>query len=312
MLDQFEEVFTLTEAEAERSLLLESLRVAVADPASRVRVIATLRGDFYDRPLNYQRFGELLGANTEVVTPLAPDELERAIVGPAEPLGLRVDPALVAQVASDVAEQPERSTCQYALTELFERRDDGRLTLAAYRDIGGVAGALAARAEQLYAARDAAGREAMRQLFLRLVTLGEGTVDTRRRVPLSELAGLEVEPEAMRLALDAFGRHRLLTFDQALRPANPRWRSLMRLFCVRGRACESGSTPRAKDVRTLRRVADAAAEWNHSGRERSFLLTGSRLDQFETWASSTSLAIGHAEREYLRASKARREQELAG
>ena len=35
-----------------------------------------------------------------------------------------------------------------------------------------------------------AGRDACRQLFLRLVTLGEGTEDTRRRVRRSELATL--------------------------------------------------------------------------------------------------------------------------
>ena len=40
IVDQFEEVFTLTEDEAERSLLLESLRVAAADPTSRVRIVA--------------------------------------------------------------------------------------------------------------------------------------------------------------------------------------------------------------------------------------------------------------------------------
>ena len=64
IVDQFEEVFTLTEDEAERSLLLESLRVAAADPTSRVRIVLTLRADFYDRPLIYPRFGELLGGAT--------------------------------------------------------------------------------------------------------------------------------------------------------------------------------------------------------------------------------------------------------
>ena len=38
IVDQFEEAFTLTEAEDDRALFLESLRVATADPASRVRV----------------------------------------------------------------------------------------------------------------------------------------------------------------------------------------------------------------------------------------------------------------------------------
>lgn len=312
VVDQFEEVFTLTESESERSLLLESLRVAVADPASRVRVLATLRGDFYDRPLNYQRFGELLGTSTEVVTPLAPDELERAIVGPAEPLGLRVEPALVAQVASDVAEQPGAlPLVQYALTELFERRDDGRLTLSAYRDIGGVAGALAARAEQLYAARDEPGREAMRQLFLHLVTLDQGAADTRRRVPGSELAGLEVEPEAMQSALDAFGRHRLLTFDRDPATREPTVEVAHEALLRSWPRLHAWIDAAREDVRTLRRLADLATEWTRSGREASFLLTGSRLDQFDAWASSTSLAIGHGEREYLRAGLARRKQERA-
>ena len=38
VVDQLEEAFTLTESEDDRALLLESLRVATADPASRVRI----------------------------------------------------------------------------------------------------------------------------------------------------------------------------------------------------------------------------------------------------------------------------------
>ena len=81
VVDQFEEVFTLTTDERERELFLEALRVAAADPESRLRVIVTLRADFYDRPLVYPRFGELLAERTEAVPPLTPDELEQAIRG---------------------------------------------------------------------------------------------------------------------------------------------------------------------------------------------------------------------------------------
>src|SRR5207342_1723745 len=155
----------------ERALLLESLWVAAMDPASRVRVVATLRADFYDRPLRYPRMGSLLGSTTEVLSPLTAEELERAIVRPAEHSGLAVDRGLVPQIAADVADQPgSLPLVQYALTELYDRRKDGRLALDGYREIGGVGGALAASAEHLYAARHDAGREAVRQLFLRLVT----------------------------------------------------------------------------------------------------------------------------------------------
>ncbi len=49
-------------------------------------------------------------------------------------VGLAVEPGLVAEMIADTAHQPGAlPLLQYALTELFERRDGARLTLAAYR-----------------------------------------------------------------------------------------------------------------------------------------------------------------------------------
>ena len=312
IVDQFEEAFTLTEAEDDRALFLESLRVATADPASRVRVIATLRADFYDRPLRYPRMGELIGSSTEVLGPLTPEELERAIVRPAEHAGLTVDRALVPQIAADVAEQPGAlPLVQYALTELYDRRHDGRLTLEAYREIGGVGGALAASAEHLYASRQPAGRNAVRQLFLRLVTLGDGVADTRRRVSLSELSAIEVDASAMESALDTYGRHRLLTFDRDPVTREPTVEVAHEALLGAWERLRRWIEDARDDVRMRRRLSDAAREWERSRREPSFLLVGSRLDQFESWGSATNLALGLDERGYLSASVARRDEERA-
>jgi DNA-binding SARP family transcriptional activator/WD40 repeat protein len=312
IVDQFEEAFTLTEAEDDRALFLESLRVATADPASRVRVIATLRADFYDRPLCYPRMGELIGSNTEVLSPLTPEELERAIVRPAEHAGLTVDRALVPQIAADVAEQPGAlPLVQYALTELYDRRHDGRLTLEAYREIGGVGGALAASAEQLFASRQPAGRNAVRQLFLRLVTLGEGAADTRRRVTLSELSTLEVDASAIDAALDSYGRHRLLTFDRDAATREPTVEVAHEALLGAWERLGGWVDEAREDVRTHRRLSDAAREWERNWREPSFLLAGSRLEQFESWGSTTSLALGLEERAFLAASVARGEEQGA-
>ena len=312
IVDQFEEAFTLTEAEDDRALFLESLRVATADPESRVRVIATLRADFYDRPLRYPRMGELIGSSTETLSPLTPEDLERAIVRPAEHAGLTVDRALVPQIAADVAEQPGAlPLVQYALTELYDRRHDGRLTLEAYREIGGVGGALAASAEHLYASRQPAGRNAVRQLFLRLVTLGDGVADTRRRVSLSELSAIEVDASAMESALDTYGRHRLLTFDRDPVTREPTVEVAHEALLGAWERLRRWIEDARDDVRMRRRLSDAAREWERSRREPSFLLVGSRLDQFESWGSATNLALGLDERGYLSASVARRDEERA-
>jgi hypothetical protein len=154
-------------------------------------VIITLRADFYDRPLLHPDFGNLLRQHTEVVTPLMADELVRAIVGPAERVGVTLEPGLVAAIVADVNEQPSAlPLLQYALTELFERREGRHLTRKAYQRVGGVRGALGRRAEEVYAGLDKAGQTATRQLFLRLVTLGEGVKDTRRRISQAELTSI--------------------------------------------------------------------------------------------------------------------------
>ena len=48
VLDQLEEVFTMVEDDSERARFLASIEAAALQPDSRVRMIATLRADFYD------------------------------------------------------------------------------------------------------------------------------------------------------------------------------------------------------------------------------------------------------------------------
>ncbi|HET7929544.1 MAG TPA: WD40 repeat domain-containing protein, partial [Actinomycetota bacterium] len=303
VVDQFEEAFTLTTDERERELFLESLRVAAADPESRLRVIVTLRADFYDRPLVYPRFGELLAEGTEAVPPLTPDELERAIRGPAQRIGVRPEPGLVAEMIADVAHQPGAlPLLQYALTELFEHRDDDRLTLAAYREIGGIAGALSARADRIYESTEPHGRRATKQLFLRLVALGEGRQDTRRRVPLAELDALDVDHEAIESAVNTFAGHRLLTFDREPSTREPTVEIAHEALLGAWERLRTWIDDAREDLRQERGLARAAAEWRGSGGDPSFLLRGARLEQLESWAATTDLAVGRPERAYLKAS----------
>ena len=110
----------------------------------------------------------------------SPDELERAIGTRPSGVGVGVEPALVAEIVADVADQPGAlPLLQYALTELFDRRTTATLTPTAYRESAGSSGALARRAEAGVRRLTRAGREAARQLFLRLVTVGGRGATTR-------------------------------------------------------------------------------------------------------------------------------------
>jgi WD40 repeat protein len=312
VLDQLEEVFTLVEEERERRAFLDRVRAAVTVPGSRLVVVATLRADFYDRPLAYRGLAELVRARTEPIVPLSPEELERAIAGPAENVGVTVEPALVAQVAVDVSEQPgSLPLLQYAMTEVFEARTDGVLSAQAYREIGGVSGALARRAEQLFGGLDTSGKLAAEQLFLRLVALGEGTEDTRRRVGRSELDRIGVDGRALEGVIEAYGRHRLLSLDRDPDTREPSVEVAHEALLREWSRLRGWIDSAREDLRAERRLAAAAAEWVAAGRDPSFLLRGARLEQVSAWAGATSLALARSEREYLDESTAVAEGERA-
>ena len=153
VVDQFEELFTLA-TERDQRAFLDGVMHAVSAPDSRLRVVATLRADFYDRPLAFQRFGAAVNDATVTIAAMSPAELEAAIVEPAERVGGQVERALVAELVSAVVDEPAAlPSLQFTLYELAERSPDKRLTLAAYRELGGVDGAIASRAELLYRAR---------------------------------------------------------------------------------------------------------------------------------------------------------------
>lgn len=335
VIDQFEEVFTLLADEPTRQLLLDSLVCAALDESSRLRVILTLRADFTDRPLQYVDFGELLRQRMELVLPLTPDELEQAITEPAGRVGLQVEAELAAAIGREVGLQPGAlPLLQYALTELYDQRRNRTLTKAAYQSIGGVASALSRRAEQTYLELDAASQAAARQCFLRLVTLGEGVEDTRRRVlrtellsltpniapnsgadqPLTPIASPLKLPDAagkMDDVIEAFGRVRLLSFDRDPATRSPTvevaHEALLREWSrLRGWLEESRD-----DLRLQRRLTTAATEWAQAGKEPGFLAAGARLDQFQALAQKNSLALTPAELEYIAASLAERQRQRA-
>jgi WD40 repeat protein len=332
VIDQFEELFTLVEEERDRTHFLDSLQAAVTDPRSPVRLVVTLRADFYDRPLGYAGFGELTRQSTAVVLPLSPAELERAIVGPAERVGVSLEPGLVAEIVADVTEQPGGlPLLQYALTELFEGREDRTLLSEAYHAIGGVLGALGRRAEELYQGLDIKGQEAARQLFLRLITLGEGIEDTRRRVLRAELEGLTADERrstaegngredtvvsgqrsaVVQHVIELYGRYRLLTFDR-----DP---------VTRGPTVEVAHEALLREWRRLRewldkdrefllwhqRLRAALHQWEASERDAGALLRGAPLAEADNWLHQRLSDLTATERAFIQAGLDLREREAA-
>ena len=303
VIDQFEEVFTLVDDEAERRHFLALLHQAVCAPNGHLKLLITLRADFYDRPLLYEDFGSLVQMATQVVLPLKTEELQQAITQPAKRVGVEFDSELIAAIINDVRQEPGAlPLLQYALTELFEQRTTTRLSLADYQQSGGVSGALARRAEEVYQELPPEQQTIAQQIFLRLANPGEGTEDTRRRARYSELTAIYQDRKLIQSVLDKFGKYRLLTFDHDVETREPTIEVAHEALIREWLWLRAWLNDSRNDLRLQRMLSTLMNEWRAAKHDKSFLLSGTRLAQFSEWMKTSRLALSQEEHTFLETS----------
>ncbi|MEU1328866.1 hypothetical protein [Streptomyces sp. NPDC005865] len=298
VVDQFEEVFSLCHDPAERDAFLDGL-LAARDPAARLRVILAVRADFYGRCAEHGPLAAALGDAHVLVGPMSPAGLRAAVVQPALADRLIVERALTARIVADVADEPGGLPLMaHALREVWRRRSGRTLTEAAYEAIGGVRGAVAHTAEDVYASLDGTEAARARTLLLRMVAPGDGTEDTGRPVDRAEL------PPGCDAILERLVAARLLTVDgttvdlahEALIGAWPRLRAWIDADRER--------------LRLHRALTEAARTWQELGRDAGALYRGTRLktarEAFDGGSADGELTPGEAE--FLRAGIAAHEQ----
>lgn len=305
VIDHFEEVFGVVEDEAVRAHLLNSLYNALVNDFGHFRLIVSMRADYYDRPLMYKNFGELLHRWTEVVLPLSPDDLEQVIVKPAEKVGVTVEPALVQAIMQDAYLQTGLlALLQYTLSELFEQRTAQVLTVDAYRDMGGIAGALSRRAEAIYTALDNTAQATTQQLFLRLI-VPDGTLKfARRRVLRTDLVMTTQSDRILDTVITLFSQSHLLATQVDPGSRVPTVEIVHDILYRSWTRLRNWLEDNRDELRAQQRMTNAAAEWLSADRDASFLASGLRLAQFEAMAASGNVALNAQETAYLQASRA--------
>ncbi len=288
VIDQFEELFTLTETEQERQQFLTLLAMAATEEPGPVIVVLTLRADLYHRCMAYPRFYRLLEAHQTSALPMSATELRAAIRGPAALPDVQVafEGNLVSELVFEVQEQPGTlPLLQFTLEQLFLQRQGRLLTLQAYRAMGGVRGALARHAETVYQGLPSEQHRLLaRHLFLRLIDPGLTARDSsRRRASLSEL----LLPDAQQTALlqataEAFIAARLLTTDEIMGTTT---------IDISHEALIGAWTRLANwlneardDLRLQLAVSSKAAEWEQRGQPDDLLLRGAVLNEAEQLA----------------------------
>lgn len=303
IVDQLEEVFTLCRDEAQRRQLFATLLYAASAPGGRTVVVVTMRADFYPRCAAYPELAQLIAAQQMLVGPMDSEGLRQAIEEPARRVGLQLEDGLADTILADVGAEPGAlPLLEHALLELWERRRAGMLTLEGYMQAGGVQGALAQRADEIFEQLSPAEQQIARRVLLRLTQPGEGTEDTRRRANRSELApadGGAAFDEVLRRLVDA----RMLTTGRD--ETGHEIVDVSHEALIRGwpRLREWINADRA-GLLIHRRLTEAAGEWNALGRDAGALYRGARLAATREWTGAHAEDISSLERDFVAESQA--------
>jgi WD40 repeat protein/tRNA A-37 threonylcarbamoyl transferase component Bud32 len=301
-VDQLEELFTACRSDSERAAFADILARAASDPEGRAVVVIALRADFYGPFAAHPSLAELLGANHVLVGPMQASELRRIVELPAGRVGLQVERELADALVDDVEGEPGAlPLLSTALLELWQKRQDNTLTLTAYRESGGVHGAVARLAEDTYARVPNGRRQLVRAIMLRLVGVGEGEAPVRRRAPLAELDLERNEDVADVLATLADSR--LVTVDEG--SVEVAHEALLREWPRLREWIEEDTEGR----RLRRHITQAASEWDAAGRDQGELYRGVRLAAALDWTADHALDLNDLERKFVAESREVSEQE---
>ncbi len=295
-IDQLEELFTACESEDERAAFVDALVRLASDPQARAIVLVALRGDYYGRFAAYPALADRLGSNHVLIGPMRGAELRRAIELPAARVGLTLEPGLAQALVDDVEGEPGAlPLLSTTLFELWRARADDAITLASYRDSGGMRGAVARLAEGTYGVVPDEHKPLVRTIMLRLVAGGDGDTAVRRRAPLAEF-DLDRDQDVAAVLATLADNRLVSVSDTGVEVAHE---ALLREWPRLRDWIEEDAQGR----RLRRQLVLASMEWERAGRDAAELYRGPRLAATLDWAAAREPELNDLERDFVDASR---------
>ncbi len=298
-IDQFEELYTLTDDPAERAAFIACLSAVADDATSPLRVVLSIRSDFLDRAVEHPEFVHELTQGLFFLGPPSREGLREAIQQPAEMAGFRFEQeSIIEDMLNHLESTPGAlPLLQFAAAKLWESRDNARklLTGASYSAMGGVAGALASHADRVISDLGPQKQPLVRAILLRLVTPER----TRAIVPMAELRELSREVGEVQALVDQMVDARLLvvqvieggkgsTVEIVHESLVQSWPTLRRWL-----------DENQDDAALVDQLRTAARQWGAKGRDPGLLWRGEMADEAKKFRKRYKGPLSDVERGFL-------------
>jgi HEAT repeat protein len=271
-IDQFEELFT-TVTQRFRAAYVET--IINASKSDKIRVVITIRADFYGRCVELPTLADVLEDSTYPLSVPGIAALFEMINRPASRALLDFDEGLAQRILDDTGDEPgSLALMAYTLDELYRLSKRTRvLSHKAYDKIGGVQGAIGKRSELIFARLKAPEQAALASVFRELVEVDDRGTATRVRAPLSRVATTKESQRLVtaltgaRLLVQNKGEDNVPFVEVAHEALFRSWERLAQWIA-----------DTQDDLRLLRQVRIAASEWNLNERREDYLWSQERLE----------------------------------
>jgi WD40 repeat protein len=306
VVDQFEVLLAAAPETARRlDTLLAALTARRGDGTRPAQAIVVIRIDMLRQLDALPNLWAAWTATHVVVPPLTRGQLREVIERPLAGLrGVGFAPGLVDQVLDDTPTGAAAlPLLEYTLAKLWEAQRHGQITVAMYRDLGGVGGALSRTAEAaLWSWADETERAILERVFIQLVRPGEW-LDAGERGPETRRIADRTEFDHRAWALiGRLASTRLVVVTRQLTGVETV--ELAHEALVGSWPRLAGWVEANRDFRTWQEsIRRAQRDWLRHGRARDRLLDGARLAESAGWLRSRAAELAPVELEFLQASK---------
>ena len=317
-LDQAEELFSADAgAQADQFLtLLADVLPKINIAEAGLIVATTIRTDRYEVMQNHPALDRIGTVLFNELKPMPPTQFEKVITGPAARAGaggqrLAIAPDLVNQLIADASEGADTlPLLALTLARLYaDYASTGQLTLANYQSMGGMRDVVNNEIEQILP-RDSQRRQRALELLRSAFVPWLATINPDNDQSMRRVARESDLPADSRPLIDALVEKRLLVRDErdgqvvvevALESLLRQWDELAGWLRAEG-----------QNLKTADDIERNATAWAAHQQDPAWLLTGTRLTDAETLASTTGFSDRLAgARNYLAASRQAENQRLA-
>lgn len=321
LVDQFEELYSLCEAEDQQDTFIKNLISAASKRSGYTSLILTLRSDFLEETQRHSDLNQIVASNSVIVPAMTSEELYEAISKPSEQIGRPLKAGIIKQLVQDAEDRNGvLPLLQFTLQQIWNKWMEGVDPIKTYYAIGGVGGALAGEAQRIYKNLEDFEKDIARRIFLNLVQIGEDERSTTRRTtPIEGLFSKYDNPKEVRSVVDRFAAPsvRLITLFHSKDDNEPAAEITHEALIKHWQQLQIWLDDSRDLLSWKKQLRAAQSQWQSNEQDEGSLLQGIALAKAEEQIRKDDIYLTKQEHEFVELSlrfrtKKQREKKLQG